>query len=369
MSHTTNLAHISLRLFLGFMAIRLWDAGALAQENLPAVSLANERIELTIRLQGGAFSGIGLRDGPESLNPLAAMGHFLCLDGFGQPSPEEKAAGMPFHGEASRQKWTASAERSDGNARSVSLRCSLPLAQESFSRTLEIVDGESIVYVKSQLESWIGVDRPVSWAEHATLGPPFLEKGEVVVDMPATRCRVRAEKPGPIPGRLIYLQEFLWPMAPVKEGGEADLRLIPDRKFLDLATCRIDPQRKLGFVTALQLKRRLLFGYLFRREEYPWLMSWMNYTGDARAARGMEFSTQPFDISRRETVEANPMFGSPTFRWLPAKSKISSSFLLFYTPVPAGFSRVDEITWREGKLVIEDHSSGTTIVLSASRPL
>jgi hypothetical protein len=343
--------------------------GTLSPQEKKVLTLANDRIEFTVRLQGGAFAGVVLRESPEKLNPLAAMGHFLCLDGFGAPSSEEKDAGMPFHGEASKQNWSADAERSEGKTRSVKLSCSLPLAQESFSRTLEVVDGENIVYVENELESLLAIDRPVSWAEHATLGPPFLEKGNVVVDMPADQCRVRPEKPGPIPGRLVYLKDFRWPLAPTKEGGQADLRSVPEENYLDLASCRIEPGRRLGYVTALQLKKRVMFGYVFRREEYPWLMSWMNYTGTERAARGMEFATQPFDVSHRETVEANPMFGIPTFRWLPAKAKIRSRFLVFFAPVPEGFLKVDEVTLEGGMLTIQDWKAGKTVTLPASRSL
>jgi hypothetical protein len=162
--------------------------------------------------------------------------------------------------------------------------------------------------------------------------------------MPALNCRVRPFKPGPIPGHLVYERDFQWPMAPTKDNGQADLRLVPtDNNYLDLASCQMDPKRKLAFVTALHLDKHLLFGYVFRQQDYPWLMSWMNYTGDSRAARGMEFSTQPFDVSHQETVAMSPLFGTPTFRWLPAKAKIETRFLMFYTRVPDGFSRIDDV--------------------------
>jgi hypothetical protein len=203
--------------------------------------------------------------------------------------------------------------------RLITMQSVLPLAQETLTRTVEAADGENIFYVTSRLESALTVDRPVSWAEHATIGPPFMETGKVAVDMPASNCRVRPYKPGAIPGRLVYNRDFKWPMAPTKDGGQADLRVIPtDHNWLDLASCQMDPSRKLAFVTALHLEKHLLYGYVFRREDYPWLMSWMNYTGDNRAARGMEFSSQPFDISHQETVAMSPLFGTPTFRWLPA---------------------------------------------------
>jgi hypothetical protein len=158
-------------------------------------------------------------------------------------------------------------------------------------------------------------------------------------------------------------------MAPTNDGGHADLRLIPtDHNWLDLASCQLDPSRQLEFVTALQLEKHLVFGYLFRREDFPWLMSWMNFTGDARAARGMEFSTQTFDISHRETVAMSPLFGTPTFRWLPAKSKIETRFLMFYARVPEGFSRIDNVTFESGKITILDHS-GKRVALGASQGL
>lgn len=334
-----------------------------------AVVLANDKVELTVLTTGGALARLLLRDG-EPLSPFPPMGHMLCVDGFGAPSKQETAAGMPFHGEAGKRPFKILSTRDAGPVHSLTMQVWLPLAQETFTRTIEVADGENVVYVTSELENPLAFDRPVSWAEHGTLGPPFLEKGKVVVDAAATNCRVRAWKPGPIPGRLIYLRDFKWPMAPTNEGGQVDLRPVPaDTIALDLAGCQMDPQRRLAFVTALHIEKRLLFGYLFRREEYPWLMNWMKYTGDEKAARGIEFSTQPFDVSRRESVELNPLFGTPTFRWLPAKSKIQSRFLLFYTKVPEGFSRVDDVRLEGGKLIVDDRGAGKRVVLNASQEL
>ena len=330
------------------------------------MNLANDKLKLTLSPSGGRFTDLVLLQG-KSLSPFGSTGHFLALDGFGAPSAEEQSAGIPFHGEAGKQPVKLVSHRDSGPVRSLTTQISLPLAQETLLRTFELADGENIIYVTNELESELGIDRPVSWAEHAMITPPFLEPGQVVVDMPALYCRVRPYKPGPIPGRLVYERDFKWPMAPTIEGGHADLRPIPtDRNALDLASCQMDPQRTFGFVTALHLEKRLLYGYLFRREEYPWVMSWMYYTGDEKAARGMEFSTQPFDVSHRETVAMNPLFGTPTFRWLPAKSKIRTRFLMFYTTVPEGFSHVDDVTLEKDKLTIEDWSAGKRVVLPAT---
>jgi hypothetical protein len=85
--------------------------------------------------------------------------------------------------------------------------------------------------------------------------------------------------------------------------------------------------------------------------------------------RGLEFATQPFDLTRAEVLKNGPLFDSPVFRILPAKSKLSSSFLMFYAAVPDGFRRVDDVQLAGGKLVIEDRGNKKTITLAASRQL
>ena len=64
----------------------------------------------------------------------------------------------------------------------------------------------------------------------------------------------------------------------------------------------------------------------------------------------------------------SPLFGTPTFRWLPAKSKIETRFLMFYTRVPDEFTRIDNVIFESGKITILDHS-GKSVVLTASQGL
>jgi hypothetical protein len=376
--------HKLLPVFLLVLVGPFW-AGVADFEGQPDIVLSNGKIELTVTLTGATLANLALLEDSSRLSPFwnearavrmaggtpaatAGLGHFLCLDGFGAPSPEELKAHYPFHGEASRQHFEVLMSNRVPQISTVMFGAQLPLAQELVSRTVQIVDGENIVYIDTQVENLLPIDRPISWAEHATLGPPFLEPGKIIVDMPAGRCRVRAEKPGPVPGRLVPLQDFDWPMAPLRKGGSVSLLDVPAEASYDLASCQIDPKRMYGYVAAFHKDKRLLFGYVFRRQDFPWLMSWMNYTGNAQAARGIEFSTQPFDVSHRETVDAHEMFGAPTYRWLPAKSKIRTRFLLFYTKVPDDFTAVVDVELENGQLRIKN-KTGQAVVLHARLPI
>lgn len=355
-------------------------------EDAPAVVLSNGTIALTLLEAGGSMVNLVLQDQPDQLSPFwnpariardagkprrrAGGGHFVCVDGFGSTSEEEKTAGMPGHGEAHRQPWTLEKADKTGGVTTASFSALLPLVQEKFTRTFRMVDGEAVVYVDSQLENLMAFDRPINWAEHATIGAPFLAPGKTVVDMSAKRSKTRGhnDEEDPYPHRLADFADFTWPLAPAASGGTVDLRNAPlHPNSLDHTTSLMDPERQLVFVTALNLEHRLLLGYLFRREEYPWLQIWESYPPDMGGARGLEFSTQPFDIPRRQVIERGPMFGAPVVRWLPAKSKIGSRFLFFYTKVPPEMTRVDDVTLDgAGKLVIEDRSSGKRVSLAAS---
>ena len=116
-----------------------------------------------------------------------ARGHFVCIDGFGPVSAEERAAGLTAHGEAYTLPWQLQSQQKQGNTLSAAYSVSLPIAQETFTRTYHIVDGENIVWVDSAVTSLLGFDRPVFWGEHATISAPFLEPGKVAVDMPAVK--------------------------------------------------------------------------------------------------------------------------------------------------------------------------------------
>ena len=143
----------------------------------------------------------------------------------------------------------------------------LPLAQEKLTRTMRIVDGESVVYVDSRLESNTAFDRPIAWAEHATIGAPFLERGVTVVDLPAVRSKTRPYTGG-ANHRLASDKDFTWPMAPTTNGGTVDIRSAPvGVDSGDHTTSALDPSKPHVWVTALHPTKRLLIGWV-RSEEH-----------------------------------------------------------------------------------------------------
>jgi hypothetical protein len=372
-----------LFVFVAVVAAGIVSAGSSTQEPIDrsvidgrdVINLANDKISLSLRAVGGAMVRLLIQDDSSQLNPFEGLGHFVCVDGFGPVSKEEQAAGLPGHGEAHRVPWDVVSSRKEDGTRTLEFSAALPLVHEIFRRTVRVVDGENVIYFDSELESLLAFDRPVNWGEHATISGAFLEQGKTLTDMSATRAMTRSYESEavdpPDHHNLADFKEFKWPMAPTTSGTLVDMRVSPTvTPVMDQTTSLMNPSRRLAFVTALHPDRHALLGYVFRREEYPWIQIWDSYSGGGRRSyRGMEFAVQPFDLPRRDVIQANSMFDTPTYRWLPADSRITSSFLVFYTRTPEGFSRVDDVVLENGQLTIFDREHSKQIVLKVSREL
>lgn len=266
--------------------------------------------------------------GSDSESKLLAgiMGHNLCLDLFGGPSDEEAAAGMTVHGEGSIAPYEI-----DSSGAALTMRANLPAAQLHFEREIRL-DGEKVLF-RETIENLSILDRPVAWTQHVTLGPPFLEKGATLFRATATRSRT-AEGDW---GEGAYMRsgvDFDWPNVPLEAGGTEDLRRYTSRPSSGGFTTHVmDPASETASFFAWSPSSRLRFGYVWKRTDFPWLSIWEENNSrssppwNARTlTRGMEFGASPMPESRRAMIDRNNLFGIPTYRWIPAKKKVTVEY-------------------------------------------
>jgi hypothetical protein len=263
------------------------------------------------------------------------MGHNLCLDIFGGPSDEEAAAGVSAHGDGSVVPYDV--DISEG---ALVTRAHLPTAQLMLDRRIEL--RERSVSIRETVENLAAFDRPIAWTQHVTLGRPFLQKGITEFRVSATRSKVFEGQFGADD----YLQagvEFQWPFAPATGGGHADLRQFTDAPASSAYTAHLmDPARDTAFFVAFSPATKLAFGCAWKRVDFPWLGIWEeNFSrthepwNGRGLTRGMEFGVSPFPESRRRMVERGPMFETPTFRWLPARTRIEVEYCALTKTVDA----------------------------------
>jgi hypothetical protein len=264
--------------------------------------------------------------GPDAKLLAGIMGHNLCLDLFGAPSPEEALAGLTVHGEASVDRYDITTS-SGGLLQWLTL----PLAQLRFSRSIEL-HGQYL-RIREVVENLGSLDRPIAWTQHVTLSPPFLDPATTQFRASFTRSMVSESDPGS-DAYLKLGSEFLWPMAPRADGGQSDLRQMNRSAPASAYTAHLtDTQREHAYFVAFDPKFRLAFGYIWKRNDFPWLGIWEENCSrqappwDGRTVtRGMEFGVSPFPETRRAMVERNRLLDSATYKWIPCQGRLEAEY-------------------------------------------
>lgn len=277
------------------------------------------------RLYGGA---------PEGRLLSGILGHNLCLDIFGTPSPAEVKAGGVTHGEAGVSTWKRKGPRG--------WTVRLPGAQLEVSRELHFHRELPIARVRTRVSNIGLYDRPIAWTEHVTFGPPFLGP-HTEFAIPSRRALVFPAEMG-ADSQLQRGREFVWPNAPLRDGGYVDHQYPPRAKHATDFTAQLfETPSDLAWFTATNPKLDLAVGYLFRRSDFPWIGIWDEKMARATPpwnrrtfTRGMEFSTTPFPGSRREMIEQGKLFGVPTYRWVEAMGAIEADFVLYLGTANSG---------------------------------
>lgn len=309
---------------------------------------------------------------PDGALLAGIAGHSLSFDYFGPPSAEETLAGLSTHGEAPAALWKVRREFG-GERPGFEYGAPLPVSQIEFSRTLSVDPQRPILYCEESARNLSAADRPISWTEHVTIGPPFLRCGDTLIDMPATRARAidagYSERMEIVPDA-----SFDWPHAPCPKGGTSNLRETPEGRYGRYTAQLIDPALETAYVAASSPWTGLLLLYVFRRADFPWVGNWQESRyretppwGGQTFCRGIEFSSTPFAIPRRETIARGPLFGEATYRWLPAKSEARVRFFALLQEIPRDFRGVERISLEQDAVRI--HETGTSRSLAAPADL
>ncbi len=281
---------------------------------------------------------------PESHLLSALAGHNLCFPFWGNPSPSEVVAGMTFHGETNIRRWQLIEESSD----SITLEVHLPESAATMRRRFWCrghalhVDSHA-----TNLSSW---DRPFGWCEHATLGSPFLESGSTCFDASLSRGFVTGEFGG---------QKLVWPEGVTRAPSSQpiDLRVFSGTsQHRLLHSFLVEPSREWGFFTAFHPAFALLFGYVFRRTDFPWFNVWENNDANMQT-RGMEFSNTPQHGTMKTLISSANVWGVPAYEWLDAHSTVTKKFIAFLHRIASDFRGAADIRVLEDRLEVFERGS------------
>lgn len=278
-------------------------------------------------------------------------GHNLCMDYFGSPSPDEVAWGLSQHGEAPTSRWARSGKIVGDDRVTLALSVRLPAAGLRFRREITLRKNQSVVYFRESVQNERECDHFFHWVQHVTLGPPFLSSRESTVSVPGTRGITFPFDYDEGRSLLTPGRQFWWPNAPTRSGRPVSLERVLIRKGLGfVASVLVDPRRDWGYVCGLNTKHRLLIGYCFRREDFPWVAVWEENRAISAApwqkrteARGLEFGTTPIPSTRRDSFRRGSLYDTETFACIPARARKTVEYLAFLTQVPSTVRHISDV--------------------------
>ena len=246
-------------------------------------------------------------DGPEASLLAAIVGHNLCLDRFGPPWPGES---RPVHGEAGVVAWRFGGLSTPDR---VTLEAELPEARLRVSRTFEI-DGEELT-LTTRVAHAGDAPRDIEWAEHVTLGDPFLDGAHFTAAVDG--AWISGGEP-----RNNWRFGDADPEGPVAPDAALEMpRAAVDTPFGDIVTTRVIR----GWFRAERADLGRALEYSWDADEFPWLCLWTQHRSrtakpwnGVTRARGMEFSTKPYPEGKPPSERASVYQDRPTTCVVPA---------------------------------------------------
>lgn len=320
------------------------------------VKMENNNILLLVNLNGGSYFDFHLKDLP--INPInwhtkdsvkpAFRGHFLCFDRWGPPSAAEKANGFRHHGEVNTESWELLTAPQIIDGRSTgSMMCKLPMAGLQLTRKIELSADEPVFFVTEDIRNLNRNGRMFNIVQHVSIAPPFLDKSTLFDNNTLQGFEDRED------GSLDQDETILkWPE--VNHNGEkVNLRQF-EGEWPRVSSFVYNQNDKYGWVTACNPGKKLMLGYIWETEDYPWINFWRSMENGVPMAFGMEFGTtglhEPFPI----VAKKGKIFDRNIYAFIDANEVISKSFTAFLAKIPEDYKGVEKIEISNSLIIIKE---------------
>jgi hypothetical protein len=330
----------------------------------PGWVIETDRLRVGLQRNGGHIADVRLRsDNPRlSINPMFVpagqgyMGHMVCFPHFGPASAEERAQGLGVHGEANAVEWQQTrAPQITSEGVTFFYGADLPRTEYRIERAVTLKTGQTSIHVEESVENLAAYDRPYNWDQHATFGAPFVAPGRNVLDLPGTRGMTDSKRTAG--GKWVESRLFQWPDAPTKDDGTISMREFAAGPGGEAYTpILVDRARPQAWFSIFNTDYPLLVTYVFPTADNPWIIDWQNQpdaASPAGTARGIEFGTSPWDEGLRRSVERGQLMGVPTYRFIGARQRVSTSFTIYMSEIPTGFAGVRDVRVEGGQIVFD----------------
>jgi hypothetical protein len=329
------------------------------------ISLENANSQLFIDLQGGAI--VDFHTKSININPFTwkvnteqmpannksgavFQGHFLCLGRWGAPTEGEIKAGVPYNGQAGRDRWKLENSKQASFAKMTS---NAPIDGITVERTIQLDAKSSAYKATEKVKNITTIGRLFNMVQHATIGAPFLDS-TTLIDSNAKQGFLQTMC---YPNPAAY--EFVFPNA-YADSTKVPLDLSTSNNKNSYVSTHIFSDR-IGWIVAATPNKKMLVGYIWKTKDYPWLNLWQQWVDGKLWAKGLEFGTTGIGKSYQELLAVDTRFhGRQSFFFLDATETIEKSYISFEMEIPVDFKGVESLKLEKGNLTFVEKNTINT---------
>ncbi|MCB1105127.1 MAG: hypothetical protein H7A44_03170 [Opitutaceae bacterium] len=312
------------------------------------VTLQNDSLAFTVHLQGTTLTG--MRPPGMTGDWLDTQGHFLCFDRWGPITAEEKAQGIPFHGEARRMSWSLQ----EASAHTAHLKTSLPVTRFTINRHIALAPTDGAFHIINVIANPTESRRSYNLVEHITLGAPWQQ--------PAVTFATNAKR-GILHNRPNSQPDipFNWPRVQVDDR-DVDLRTHAMFEGPVIYSLVFEAEAPWGWICLRNQETSELLGYLWRTADFPWL----NIYSKTEAGKFVRFAIEPGTTSvhavMAEVISRPPRLGRSVVNWLEAGDTRQLALRGFTTKIPPQAGDISDVTLENDHVRIS-FADGTAPIL------
>lgn len=329
------------------------------------IKFQNKTSVIEVDLHGGAITDFHLKENP--VNPLSFrfskeempannkagavyQGHFICAGRWGEPSAGEMAAGIPTHGEPANIDW----QLNENDETGLAMQTTAHLEGLHVQRKMQMDKELAVCHVTETITNINPLGRLYQLVQHPTIAAPFLDAA-TIIDCNAT-----------VGFNYLHGHEPLkhivnWPVVIDDKNYVFDLRA-PQQNYNSVFSFIVDPKDDYGWITAYSATYDLVLGYLWSRNDYPWINLWQHFENDIIKYRGLEFGTTGLHQPFNEIITDNnfEVLNERTVAYIDAGEPVKKAYSFFLVPVK-NFNGVERIGINNGMISIIEKNSGNSI--------
>lgn len=255
---------------------------------------------------------------------------------------------MPYHGESTHVPWKVQSSTNAPLYQETVIQAHLPMAGLMVDRRVRMSASHAVFSVREEVRNINALGRMLNMVQHPTVGPPFLDES-TRVDCNGRRGFAQGN-PLPHPEE----PSFYWPAALNADGNRVNLRELTSDPNPNVVSYAIEESH--GWVTATSPTHGLVFGYLWKTSDYPWVSLWRDVRQGKPSARGLEFGSTGLHQPFRILATVGRIWDRPVYEFLDASESRAKSYTSFLLQVPKDFLGVQSLEVTSTQIVLHERA-------------